>query len=161
MKIKLKQAYDDHMPASDETGLHCKDPSLAQQHFLEDSDINTIVARFHLTGEVPQLQQLPSYADYGDQIFDFQSAMNAVRHATETFMQLPADLRARFHNDPQEFLQFTSDAGNMPEARKLGILSDEAIARLDREEQERNALKEKEIITKHEAKRDKEIKDKK
>lgn len=112
----------DRNAVSKTTGLHCKDPSLTQQQFIEECDINTIVERFHLTGEVPQLTELPSFGNFTG-IFDFQSAQNAIRQANEQFMELPAKLRARFHNDPQEFLEFCSDADNRPEAVKLGLVA--------------------------------------
>lgn len=147
--IKLKAALDNFDQASKDTGLKCTDPTLAQQHFKEECDINTLVEQFRLTGEMPQLQRLPTYEDYED-VFDFQTAMNTVRMATETFMSLPAQLRARFHNDPQEFLAFTSDAQNLPEARKLGILSDEALKRLDEAAQADQRKREAEIIENHE-----------
>ena len=156
--IKLKAQLDNFDQDSIRTGLKCLDKSLAQQQFKEDSDINTLVERFHLTGEMPQLTQLPTYQDF-DNIFDFQTAMNAIRSANETFMSLPAQLRARFHNDPQEFLAFTSDEQNLPEARKLGILSPEAIAKLDKKEADANALKEQQIIEQHQAKNDKKTKE--
>lgn len=114
----------DRDKASDESGLHCTDPSLAQQQFRDESDINTLVDRFHLTGEMPQLEQLPNYADFTG-IFDFQSAMNQVVKSREEFMTLPAKTRARFHNDPQEFLEFCSDSENVPEARRMGLLKPE------------------------------------
>lgn len=145
----VKQAYDDHKPESDATGLKCTDPTLAQQQFKEECDINTIVERFHLTGEVPQLTELPKYADF-EGVFDFQSAMNAVRQAQETFMSLPAKLRARFDNDPQKFVAFTNDDENLPEARKLGILSDDAIKRLDEAQAAKEAEKERQIVEKAE-----------
>lgn len=111
--------------ASDASGLACKDKSLAQQQFKEEADINTIVERFHLTGQVPQLAHLPQYGDY-EGIFDFQSAMNTIRSAQEQFMSLPANIRARFHNEPQEFLEFCNNKENHAEARKLGILAPES-----------------------------------
>lgn len=113
--------------ASIESGLKCEDPSLAQQSFKDECDINTIVERFRLTGTVPQLDQLPSYADY-EGIFDFHDAMNAVRQANEQFMLLPAKLRARFDNEPQKFLDFCADEDNRDEARKLGLLKPEEPA---------------------------------
>lgn len=108
---------------SDQHGLNCKDPSLAQQQFKDECDINTIVDRFHLSGEMPQVLDLPSYGDFTG-IFDYQSAMNQLVTARETFMSLPAKVRSRFHNDPQEFVAFCSDAENTDEARKLGLLKE-------------------------------------
>lgn len=112
--------------ASNDTGLKCLDPTLTQQQFKDECDINTIVERFKLTGEVPTLQHLPTYGDFTG-IHDFQSAMNAVVAARETFMSLPAKLRKRFHNDPQEFIEFCSDDANRDEAKLLGLLKPDEI----------------------------------
>lgn len=141
----LRTAYNyDRDQASMESGLKCEDKTLAQQHFRDEVDINTLVDRFHLTGEMPQLNALPAYADYTG-IFDFQSAMNAVRQANETFMQLPAELRARFHNSEQEFLAWADNKDNLAEAAKLGLLSDEALKRFteanEKAEDERSAAR--------------------
>lgn len=105
---------------SEATGLRCEDPSRAQQSAAEEADINTIVRRFNLTGQLPQSVQVPTYSDF-EGVFDFQSAMNIVRQATEAFMEFPADVRARFHNSEQEFLQFVEDPANYDEAVRLGI----------------------------------------
>lgn len=50
----LRTPYNyDMNAAGDESGLRCEDATRAQQQFKEESDINTIVARFGLTGEMP------------------------------------------------------------------------------------------------------------
>lgn len=120
----LRSAYNYDMDqASIDSGLTCLDPSLAQQQFLEESDINTIVERFGLNGELPEVVRVPQYGDF-DQVRDFQSAMNAVRQAEEAFMELPAKVRARFENDPQRLLEFVSDQANRAEAQVLGLLKE-------------------------------------
>lgn len=108
--------------ASDETGLKCEDPSLTQQQFAEESDINYIADKYGLTGELPQVLDMPKYGDFSG-IFDFQSAQNAVRQAMEQFMTLPAKLRTRFDNDPQKLLAFLEDPENRDEAEFLGIVN--------------------------------------
>lgn len=110
----------DRDAVSVETGLFCDDKSLAQQQFADESDINTIVRRFNLTGQLPDNVRPPQYADF-EGVFDFQSAMNAVRQAEESFMAMPADVRSRFVNDPQRFVEFCSNPANLDEARKLGL----------------------------------------
>lgn len=118
----IRSPYNyDMNEAGDESGLACKDPTLTQQSFKDEADINTLVERFHLTGEMPQLQQLPSYDDYTG-LFDYQTAMNAVIAARQTFESLPAKTRARFHNEPQEFLEFFEDPENRPEAIRMGLI---------------------------------------
>lgn len=106
--------------ASDESGLKCEDPSLAVQDSRDEVDINTIVKRFGLTGELPDQVVPPQYGDFTG-VFDFQTAMNAVRRAGESFMKLPAAVRSRFHNDPQEYLEFFADPKNQDEAIALGL----------------------------------------
>lgn len=118
----LRTAYNYNMnEAGDESGLNCKDPTLTQQHFKEEVDINTLVERFHITGEMPQLEKLPSYDDYTG-VFDFQTAMNAIVAAKKDFDSLPAKTRARFGNDPQEFVSFFADPTNRAEAEKMGMI---------------------------------------
>lgn len=97
------------------------EPSMAQQSFKEECDINTIVRRFGLTGELPENYRAPISGDFTD-VHDFQSAMNAVRAAEEAFMLLPGEVRARFANDPQNLIAFLDDEGNRAEALKLGLI---------------------------------------
>lgn len=122
MTTFLRTPYNyDMNAAGDESGLECKDPTLTKQSFAEEADINTIVKRFNLTGQLPQNIRMPTYADFED-IITFQEAMNAIVNANTAFMTMPADVRARFHNNPSEFVDFCSDPTNLEEARKLGLV---------------------------------------
>lgn len=107
--------------ASDDSGLECLDPTLTQQSFVEESDINYIAERYGLTGELPQVLQLPKYGDFTE-VFDFQSANNAVIEANRQFLTLPAKMRSRFDNDPQKLLSFLEDVNNRDEAIYLGLI---------------------------------------
>lgn len=119
--IVLRSAFNyDTDAVSNETGLKCLDASLTQQHFAEECDINTIVDRFMRTGVMPEGVLTPSYADF-DEVVDFQSAQNAIRAAQENFFRMPAEIRARFQNSPQVFLEFFGDPANQEEAIKLGL----------------------------------------
>jgi len=113
--------------ASDKAGLKCEDDSLTQQQFKEESDINTIVARFMKSGVLPNPVNMPQYVDY-EGVFDFQSAMNTVRQADENFMRMDANVRARFNNSPQEFLEFFANPENNDEAIRLGLAIPQAVA---------------------------------
>lgn len=97
--------------------------SLTIQSMAEDADINVMMARFGVTGKMPENVRTPTYGDFSG-INDFQSAMNAITEAQEAFMELPASLRARFENNPQRLLEFVSNNDNIPEARKLGLLKE-------------------------------------
>jgi phage internal scaffolding protein len=111
---------------SDETGLACPDPSLAQQNFKDESDINYIVRQFGLTGELPGQTISPQYGDFTG-VLDYHSAVNAVLAAQDEFMDLPAQMRARFDNDPAKLIDFLGNEENREEAIKLGLV-DEPIS---------------------------------
>jgi len=126
--VFCRSAYNYDMDlASDKSGLKCEDPSLTQQQFKEESDINTIVDRFMKSGVLPTPVNMPQYVDF-EGIFDFQTAMNAVRAADENFMRMDAKVRARFNNSPQEFLEFFANPENTQEAIRLGLAIPKAVA---------------------------------
>lgn len=102
------------------TGLECKDPSLTVQSQSEDADINVLVRRFGLTGQIPVNLAVPMEEDFLD-IFDYQSAQNALVAADRAFMSIPAEIRARFNNSAHELIQFCSNPANADELRKLGL----------------------------------------
>lgn len=102
------------------TGLACKDASLAQQNQKEEADINTIVRRFGLTGELPSAKAMPQYGDF-THVTDYQSALNAVKEAEDAFAALGSKVRKRFHNSPAEFMDFMADPANLEEAITLGL----------------------------------------
>lgn len=116
----------DREAVSDATGLRCEDPSLAVQDQRDEVDINTIVRRFGLTGKLPEDVRAPTYGDFTG-IGDYQQALNAVIAADAAFMEMPAEVRARFDNDPARFVDFCSDKANADEMAKLGLLSPEAV----------------------------------
>jgi phage internal scaffolding protein len=108
---------------SDETGLACLDPSLTQQSFREDSDINVILERFNITGELPSNVREPQYGDFLDSPVDYKSALDVVMSAQSAFNDLSAKVRTRFDNDPSKFVDFLSDEKNRDEAIELGLLN--------------------------------------
>lgn len=77
--------------------------SKAQQHQAAEADINTIVKRFGVTGQLPQIPLPPPLEDFAE-IFDFQTALNTMVAAKRSFEALPADIRAAFNNDPHQFV---------------------------------------------------------
>lgn len=102
-------------------GLECKDESLAQQHFKDETDINRIVKQFVATGMVNATTRQALDPQVFYDVMDYQSALEAVRAADDVFMQLPAELRERFDNDAGAFVDFVSDPVNASEIRALGL----------------------------------------
>lgn len=92
-----------------------------KQSFKEEADINTIVRRFGLTGELPKDVRMPVHGDFTN-LPDFRAAQDALVSARESFQEMPANVRARFHNDAAEFIDFCSDKNNRDEAIKLGLV---------------------------------------
>jgi len=118
----LRTAYNyDRDAASNESGLACEEPSLTQQHFKDETDINNILRQFNITGLLPEAPLSPRYGDFSG-IGDYQSALNAVIAAEDEFMALPAEIRARFENDPAQLIDFLGNENNRSEAEKLGLL---------------------------------------
>ena len=126
-KVFVRNPYNYDMAlASEESGLVCKDPSLAQQHMKDECDINVLVERFGVTGQMPVTTIEPSYGDFSG-VIDYHSALNAIRASEEAFMGLPAKLRAKFDHDPNALLQFLQNDANRDEAIMLGLIDGEPV----------------------------------
>ena len=112
--------------ASKAAGFSCIGPSKTVQSFKDECDINVIVKQFGLTGVLPVGVRTPTYEDF-TAVVDYHTAMNAIRASKDAFMQMPANIRYRFNNDPQAFLEFCSDDKNIAEARSLGLVPPEPL----------------------------------
>ncbi len=120
MFLRTMYNYDTDA-ASNESGLACEEPSLAQQHFKEECDINTILQKFNITGLLPEAPLSPRYGDFTG-IGDYHTALNRVLAAQDEFEALPAQIRARFNNDPAQLIEFLENEKNRPEAEELGLV---------------------------------------
>ena len=121
MFIRNPYNYDTNL-ASEESALYCTDGSRTQQNFKEECDINTILKRFNVTGQLPVSPLQPEYGDFSG-VTDYHSALNAVMAAQDAFNALPATVRNRFANDPAAFVDFCSDEANRDELRDMGLLA--------------------------------------
>lgn len=105
-----------------------EDSPYTKQSFKDECDINTIMARYQATGQLPEMDvRAPQYLDVTG--VEFQSSMEFIAGAKTIFEELPSHLRSRFENEPAKFLDFCSDPKNRPEMADLGLLS--ASATLD------------------------------
>jgi len=125
MRVKNPITYDRDKNSADSTFVFSK-PSLAKQSFRDECDINNILRKFNVTGQLPVGSVQPQYGDFSG-ITDYQSALNAVMAAQDSFLQLPAKVRAKFDNDPALFLEFASDEANKDEMKALGLLRHETV----------------------------------
>lgn len=121
--VKNPITYDRDANSAKSTFSFSK-PSLTKQSFRDECDINNILRKFNVTGQLPAGSVQPQYGDFSG-ITDYQSALNAVMAAQDSFLELPAKVRAKFGNDPAVFLDFVSDEANKDELKALGLLSQE------------------------------------
>lgn len=116
MKPTIKNAYSKKKGSTIETGK-----GLTEQSHKQQCDINYILRDYHKTGLVKHAAK--HQGRYDDvTVQDFQEAMFLVTNAQRMFMELPADMRHRFQNDPGQFLGFVQDPANAAEMAEMGIL---------------------------------------
>lgn len=104
-----------------------EDDDRTLQQYKDDADINTIVRRFGVTGEMPIAGRAPYYGDFSN-VMDYHAALNAVREAESMFGQLPAELRKRFDNDPGKLLELVEDPDRFDELVELGLARAKPVA---------------------------------
>lgn len=120
-KVKVRSARNyDRRAASKAAALYCADKSLAVQSQREAADINVIVKRFGVTGELPVSQRVPLILDI-DEVIDYRTCMDYLLRARNSFDSLPARVRERFANDPGAFVTWAEDPANLEELRELGM----------------------------------------
>ena len=105
-------------------GVDFKEPSMTQQQFKDECDINKIMDRYLKTGVLSDpldRRVTPKYGDYAE-IGDYMDHMNKVVEANEMFEALPASIRKRFNNNPADLIEFVMDANNRAEAELLGLV---------------------------------------
>lgn len=124
-------------------GFTFKEPTMTQQQFAEECDLNNIVDHnFRLKDPsfITKLQlssgavkQEPIYGDFTE-VSDYQSALDIVNNARMQFETLPSTVRDRFSNNPQKLLEFCNDPNNYDEGVKLGLFNPKPTIVLDNPE---------------------------
>lgn len=100
--------------------IHFEGHGLTKQSFKNECDINKIMEKFQKSGAI---SHYASHApDYGECTqANLQDALNIVADANTMFEELPSSIRAKFHNDAGQFLDFVQDKKNLEEMRELGL----------------------------------------
>lgn len=107
-------------------GTYVSETSATKQEFKDECDINSIMRRYITQGVLPSNVKVGRYGDFTG-VGDYQECLATLEDARSQFMALPSATRKRFGNDPAQFLAFVSDKNNLEEARKLGLLREEAV----------------------------------
>lgn len=117
MKKKFRTPYS---VRSDAYGSRNDEPSLTQQSDAADLDINVIMKRYGGSGMLPQVTMQPLYGDFSE-TGDFSAAKQRVLEAEDAFLTIPADIRARFDNDPGKFIEFATNPDNLEKLQEMGL----------------------------------------
>ncbi len=117
-KTEMRSAFIPHVRVRKETvGV-----SRTKQSFLEETDINNILAKYQKTGLATHVNKYEGrYGDMPEQS-EFHEAMNTITEANSMFAELPSSIRGRFKNDPAAFLEFIHNEDNRDELVEMGIL---------------------------------------
>lgn len=124
MDFRAHYGYD-VKAASDEAAYVETMKSLTVQEQALDNDVNELMRIMKITGRMPEPSSVALYGMDFSEVQSFQEMLHTVIAAQQSFETLPAEVRARFSNDPDRLLAFVADDGNMEEALKLGLLDRE------------------------------------
>lgn len=115
--VKLYSAYGER-PDNPGLDFHEND-GMTRQSFRDECNVNMIMDRFIATGVFPLPKLQPRYGSLIG--LDLHDLMDQVADAGEAFDALPAKLRDRFNNDPQQFVEFVLDPTNADELIRMGL----------------------------------------
>lgn len=100
-------------------------PTMTQQHFKDECDINNIIARYETSGLLTDpyhpSTRMYQFGDYSA-VKDYQDSLNFIIDSRAMFDDLPSRVRERFNYDPSQLLFFLADESNREEAVKLGLV---------------------------------------
>lgn len=124
---KIKKTTDDEMR------LHCQRPGkvdedgnilyTTEQFHKKECDVNEIIKKYDKTGLISHISGFE--AEFGDMTgHDFKQAQDLILGAQAQFNQLPAEIRKRFDNSPENLLEFMEHEENRAEAIELGLINE-------------------------------------
>lgn len=129
MTIVIRSIYDGKRT---KVALTCG-KTMAQQHYKDECDINSIMKKYESTGFLVDPLQLrnrkPQFGDFTN-IPDYLTAQNIIVEGREAFEALPARIRKYFNNDPALYLSFVSDIANIDKALEMGLVDSDYVADL-------------------------------
>lgn len=118
------------VPGAERHDVRNFEKTRTQQQYRDECDINVIMRNYRDKGIVPQ--GTAATAKYGDfsSVDDYLQAQLVIMNANDQFNQLASEVRARFNNDPAQFLTFATDIKNLDAMNDLGMLTEEASKRI-------------------------------
>ncbi len=109
-------------------------PSLTKQAFRKECDINQIMKQYKKNGLLDHLNT--HQGNYGDflNFEDYHASLNKILEAKDAFNSIPAEIRAKFDNDPSQFMSFAQNEENHEELVKMGLSTPRKEAKAQEEE---------------------------
>lgn len=93
---------------------------MTQQHQKDETDVNKIMARYVKTGIIDHVNRFqPHYGDTSP--ISYHESLSICARAQSMFQELPAIVRKKFHNDPEQFLEFVQDPENKDKLFEMGL----------------------------------------
>lgn len=107
-------------------------PSMTQQQFKDEADINYIVSMYDSSGVMPTFHgdgqpAQPVFGDFASLPDNAQEMYNRMIDAKNNFDSLPLEVRKRFNYDPAAFLDFVDNPENLDELVAMGLATKTAI----------------------------------
>lgn len=101
-------------------------PSMTQQQFKDEADINYIVSMYDSSGVMPTFHgdgqpAQPVFGDFASLPDNAQEMYNRIIEAKNNFDNLPLEVRKRFNYDPAAFLDFVDNPENLDELVAMGL----------------------------------------
>lgn len=116
------RTYYEHVESE---GYVSENPSVTQQQFKDEADINYIVRIYDAQGVIPgqtgAVPREPMFGDFSDLPENAQEAYNQILEAKANFDNLDVEIRKRFNFDPAAFFEFVQDPANVDELVSLGL----------------------------------------
>lgn len=107
-------------------------PSMTQQQFKDEADINYIVSMYDSSGVMPTFHgdgqpTQPVFGDFASLPDNAQEMYNRMIEAKNNFDNLPLEVRKRFNYDPAAFLEFADNPENLDELVAMGLATKTVI----------------------------------
>ncbi|WNK13115.1 MAG: internal scaffolding protein [Microvirus sp.] len=99
------------------------EPTMTQQQFQNECDVNLIMKKYEKTGEFTHLTSKQGiYADFSE-IKDYHQMKQQLIEAELAFETLPPQVRLKYNNNPGDLIDALNDPKQQSELVELGILN--------------------------------------
>lgn len=126
MSVEIRTHFSE---TREKKGITFKEPSLTKQANKDECDINKIMAKYNLTGQLDHVKSMqPVYGDatvFGD---GYRSALALVEKAKVAFGALPSELRIELGQNPAALEGFMMNPANKDKCIKYGLFEPEVNA---------------------------------